>query len=222
MFIDSYRQNWPVAETTCGWCGRDVHMTQLTKQPQVKRSTYGSGYVSDAAYRCDNVNCNRFSVVTWLTSYDPSDSFRSGEPECYDQAQWSPPPVSRPQYSDVPDHIAAAAREAWLCHGHGAHTAACAVARSVIEAAAKALGITVRGIEPKIDKLAEQQLIWGDLVLSAHVVRQFGNDAAHGDVLQPPTAKEALDVLDITDELLHQLFTTPARSARLRAARENR
>jgi hypothetical protein len=40
--------------------------------------------------------------------------------------------------------------------------------------------------------------------------------------LQPPTADEARDVLDITDELLHQLFTSPARSERLRSSRGER
>lgn len=57
---------------------------------------------------------------------------------------------------------------------------------------------------------------------SAHIVRQFGNDAAHGDILQPPSVGEAKDVLDIVDELLHQLFTSPARSKRLKAAREGK
>ena len=89
-------------------------------------------------------------------------------------------PLRRPENPDVPEHIAAA--EAWQCHGHQAHIAACAVARSVIEAAAKDFNITVRGIEAKIDAFAERNLIWGDHIGSAHIVRQFGNDAAHGDV----------------------------------------
>ena len=76
--------------------------------------------------------------------------------------------------------------------------------------------------EPKIDALAERRLIWGDLIDSAHVVRQFGNDAAHGDVVKPASQSESKDVLDIMDELLHQLFTTPARSRRLRNSREQR
>ncbi|ANH39964.1 hypothetical protein I601_3558 [Nocardioides dokdonensis FR1436] len=62
----------------------------------------------------------------------------------------------------------------------------------------------------------------GDLVESAHVVRQFGNDAAHGDLIEPPSHDETRDVLDIMDELLHQLFTTPERSKRLRASRQDR
>lgn len=203
----------------CGWCGREVHMTQLAKVPQVVRSW--NNYVSDAAYRCDN--CKRYSVVSWYSSYDPSSSHRSGEPESYDGGvSWSPPPVKRPEYPDVPPHIADAAREAWLCYGHDANVAACAVARSVIEAAAKKHEITVRGIESKIDALKDKNLIWGDLIESAHLVRQFGNDAAHGDVIKPATSDEARDVLDIMDELLHQLFTSPARSKRLAEGRTAR
>ncbi|WP_157520275.1 hypothetical protein [Nocardioides dokdonensis] len=151
-----------MAETTCGWCGRDVHMTQLQSHPQVKRQTFGDGYVSDAAYRCDNPKCGRYSVVSWYTSYDPSDSYRSGEPEDYDRTViWSPPPTRRPEYPDVPDRIAAAAREAWLAHAHGAEVAACAVARSVVESSAKRLDVDVFGIEAKVDQLAEKRLIWG-------------------------------------------------------------
>lgn len=198
-------------------------MTQLNRQPSVQRETFGDGYVSDAAYRCDNPKCGRYSVVTWRTSYDPSESYRSGEPEGYDRAViWSPPPIKRSEYPDVPQHIGDAAREAWLCFAHHAHIAACAVARSVIEASAKDFDIVVRGIEPKIDALAERQLIWGHLVSSAHLVRQFGNDAAHGDIVEPVTSAEAQDVLDIMDELLHQLFSTPARASRLAASRQQR
>lgn len=152
-----------MATTTCGWCGRDVHMTQLAKHPSGRRTDWGDNYVSDAAYKCDN--CGRYSVVSWYSTYDPTESYRSGEPEDYDRSVvWSPPHVTRPEYADVPEHIANASREAWLCYAHGATVAACAVARSVIEAAAKAHDVTVRGIEPKIDALKEQGLIWGDLI----------------------------------------------------------
>jgi hypothetical protein len=36
------------------------------------------------------------------------------------------------------------------------------------------------------------------------------------------TSAEAQDVLDIMDELLHQLFSTPARASRLAASRQQR
>jgi hypothetical protein len=93
-----------------------------------------------------------------------------------------------------------------------------ALCRRVLSEAAYC-NVDVFGIEAKINELAEKRLIWGDLVESAHVVRQFGNDAAHGDLIEPPSHYETRDVLDIMDELLHQLFTTPARSERLRASR---
>ena len=210
-----------MATTTCGWCGRATHMTQLAKHPSVRRESWGSGHVSDAAYVCDH--CKRYSVVSWHTDYDPTDGYRTGEPETYDRSvTWSPPPLNRPEYPDVPEHIASAAREAWVCHGHNANIAACAVARSVIEAAAKAHDVTMFGIEAKINALKDRKLIWGDLIDAAHLVRQFGNDAAHGDVVEPVTSDEARDVLDIVDELLHQLFTSPARSRRLSDARNER
>lgn len=196
-------------------------MTQIAEPSSAR--VWLESYVSDAAYRCDNSECGRFSVVTWYTPYDPTESYRSGEPESHDRrVVWSPPPTRQPDYPDVPPHIAYAAREAWKAYALDAFIATCAVARSVIEAAAKHKKVTIRGIEAKIDELAAQQLIWGDLLDSAHIVRQFGNDAAHGDISQPPTQQEAQDVLAIVDELLHQLFTSPARSERLRQDRAER
>lgn len=198
-------------------------MTQLSRHPDVKRRSFGSGYVTDAAYKCDNRKCGRYSVVSWYTDYDPSETYRSGEPEEYDRTvQWSPPPLKRPEYPDVPEHVAVAARQAWVCHGHGAYIAACSVARSVIEAVAKDRGITVYGIKAKIKELTDKGLLRGDLIDSADLVREFGNDAAHGDVLNPPSEEEARDVLDIVDEVLHQLYISPARSVRLKASRANR
>lgn len=194
-------------------------MTQLNRHPEVRGSSY-QGYVSDAAYRCDNPKCGRFSVVSWYTDYDPSESYRSGEPEDYDRSViWSPPPVEHREYLDVPKHLQDAAREAWICLAHGAQIGACSVARAVIEAAAKAHNVRVSGIKAKIAQLRERGLIWGDLVDSAEMVREFGNDAAHGDVNDPPSDAEVRDVLDIMDELLHQLFTSPERSKRLRLSR---
>lgn len=218
--VGAVRHSAVMATTTCGWCNRDVHMTQLSRHPSVQNDMF-TGYVSDAAYKCDN--CGRFSVVTWRTTYDPSDSYRSGEPEDYDRSvQWNPPATNQPGYPDVPSHIASAAREAWLCFAHNAYIATCSVARSVIESSAKAHGVTVYGIHAKITELSDKHLIWGTLVDSAHIVRQFGNDAAHGDLAEPATNDEASDVLTIMDELLHQLFTTPARAAKLKAARAAR
>lgn len=82
--------------------------------------------------------------------------------------------------------------------------------------------MTVNGIHLKITELHTKQLIWGALVDSADIVRQFGNDSAHGDLAEPATQDEALDVLTIMDELLHQLFSTPARAAKLKASRDDR
>lgn len=208
-----------MATTICGWCDHAAHMT--LQSVQYGDRGLGERYTHDAAYSC--ANCGRYSVVTWRTTYDPRETYRSGEPESHDSlVHWSPSPVTRPAYLDVPDHIAKAAREAWLCHAHHANVAACGVARSVIEAAAKEHGVNMQGIEAKINALKDKNLLWGDLIESAHVVRQFGNDAAHGDVIAPATDDESREVLDIMDELLHQLFTSPARSRRLTAARKDR
>ena len=136
---------------------------------------------------------------------------------------WSPPPIRRPETPTC------RCTSPPLLAKHGCATATphtSRPARSPAQSFHRGLGKEVRHhrsrLEPKIDALAERRLIWGDLIDSAHVVRQFGNDAARGDVAKPASQSESKDVLDTMDELLHQLFTTPARSRRFRDSREQR
>lgn len=210
-----------MASTTCGWCGHKSHMTRVSDVPQIGYANDDPWRVIlDHAFACDN--CSRYSVVTWVCDSDPRDRNGRAEPEADDPARWNPPALERRDYEGVPGHIASAAREAWLCHGHGANIGACAVARAVVEASAKHFNITTGTIQSKIDALAAKNLIWGNLVDAAHTLRQFGNDAAHGDIGTPIPDDECRDVLTIMDELLHQLFTSLARTIRLNAGRTDR
>ena len=105
----------------------------LVGKPVVNRRilNYGSTgdeFIADASFACDG--CGRMSVVTWTTSYDPSDKSwddfgrEGGGPQHYETARWSPEPSHQMEYPDVPDAIAGAATEAWTCHAVGATTAA--------------------------------------------------------------------------------------------------
>ncbi len=91
----------------------------LSGQIRVSRLPYrdlgGERYVADAAFLCDG--CDRMSVATWITSYDPRDSRwesygRDGTPEEHEEARWSPPAGHQVSFPDVPDGIAEAASEA--------------------------------------------------------------------------------------------------------------
>jgi hypothetical protein len=56
----------------------------------------------------------------------------------------------------------------------------------------------------------------------AHEVRAFGNDMAHGDFIQHVTSEEADLVLAFMDEVLVEVYQSPARVARAQAARQER
>lgn len=206
-----------MAATICGWCKLPSHMTAVLKAPRVSRGGFGGGCVSDAAYTCDN--CGRMSVVTWWTSHDPSESYRDGEPQAYDRARWSPLPAIGKDFPDVPEAIAAAASEVFLCQSVGAFRAACALARAVVEATAKDKDITGAGILGKIDELHAKGIIREAVRESAHEIRHLGNEIAHGDFADAITAEEAAENLELMTDLLNEVYQAPARTARVKAAR---
>lgn len=88
------------------------------------------------------------------------------------------------------------------------------MARTTIEASAKAKGITSGNLVHKVDELFNQQLIYEHVRGAAHEIRHVGNDAAHGDLVDDPlTEKEALDVLGLMDMVLDGVFIAPAKTA---------
>lgn len=192
----------------------------LVERVRPERVDFGDGYVTDAAYTCDN--CGRMSVVTWWSSYDPTDSYRSGEPESYDRVRWSPPPGAWRTFEDVPEPIASAASEAWFAYSAGAHRGALALARAVVEAAAKENGATSGNLAAKIDALAEAEKIRKATRDAAHEIRHIGNEVAHGDLTANISPEEAEEVLVLMDEVLVELFQAGARLERARAARLRR
>ena len=127
-----------------------------------------------------------------------------------------------PEFPDVPDHIAEAAGEAHYVNSLGAHRAAGALARAVIEAVAKERGITEGKIYDKIEEMARRELIREDTRQAAHEVRHFGNDMAHGDFVDPVDPEEAADILDLMDELLAEVYQAPAKVERVRERRKAR
>jgi hypothetical protein len=78
----------------------------------------------------------------------------------------------------VPEPIARAAKEAHECARIGARMAAILMARSVVEATAKAKGVADGNLFGKIKALAEQSFIRKSTEDAAHEIRHFGNDIA--------------------------------------------
>lgn len=176
-----------------------------------------------ATYRC--AQCKQLSVAR--SPNHEADSLRYSDQDGlrqlieYDGA-WLPARGSSPDYPDVPIEIARAAMEAHACHSIGANRAAVQVARSVIEATAKARGITKGWLLEKIDALEAAKIILPSTATGCHEVRHLGNDAAHGDFDHPVTEEDADDVLVMMSVLLAEVFQQEARINRMKAGREAR
>jgi hypothetical protein len=145
---------------------------------------------------------------------------RVGAAAIYDT--W-PTHVGGKQFPDVPTEIASTADEAHRCFSIHAYRAAMSMARAVVEATAKEKGITTGNLEGKIDELSARGFIRNDTKDAAHAVRLVGNDAAHGDVVAIIVDEgDAKDVLDLMDDILHEVFQSPAKVARVKANRAAR
>lgn len=169
------------------------------------------------AFRCDN--CQNLSVGTWTRSAEHE---RDESMPDDDRMRWSPSHSEPHTFPDVPAPIAGVATEAWLCFTVGALRGSLAVARAVIEASAKHEGVTVKGVAPKIYKLADLGKIRPHIKDVAHEVRSYGNEVAHGDLDAEYAPEDARLVLVLMNEVLDDLFQSPARLERARAARAGR
>lgn len=78
-------------------------------------------------------------------------------------------------------------------------------------------------LQKKIDKLYEQQLIREYVRDAAHEIRFGGNEVAHGDLVHEPMDHgTATEILGLMDEMLDEVFQSPARVERHRHARLER
>ncbi|WP_197024981.1 DUF4145 domain-containing protein [Microbacterium sp. K19] len=171
-----------------------------------------------AVATCDN--CRRASLAESFnyatTGNDPKTHFQYTDDASF---VWYPRVGAAPLFPDVPEHIARAAKEAHGAESINAYMSAILMARTVVEATAKAKGITKGMLVAKIDAMAAQSYIRADTKDAAHEIRHFGNDMAHGDIEDLPNADDVRDVLVLMDEILSEVFQGPARTARLRSKR---
>jgi hypothetical protein len=130
---------------------------------------------------------------------------------------WHPTFVEGQQFSDVPKHIAEAAGEAHKSRSINNLKSAILMARTVVEATAKAKGVATGSLFSKIDEMAAQGIVQELTKQTAHAIRTFGNDMAHGDIEAPVQAEDADLVLGFMDALLGEVFQTPAKLAALQA-----
>ncbi|WP_326661724.1 DUF4145 domain-containing protein [Streptomyces canus] len=121
----------------------------------------------------------------------------------------------------MPSKIAKVATEAHGSMSVSHHQAAVLMARTTVEAVAKAQGITQGSLVVKIDELYNRHLVYEHVRDAAHEVRFVGNDAAHGDLVDKPINEdEAQAILDLMDMVLDGVFIAPAKTAAQKAARQ--
>ncbi len=208
-----------MANATCGWCKVFSYLEQVASPVVLDR---GLSSVITCGYKC--AHCGRLSIAS-LEENLPPDVYLSGKEAAEllksrnEDLQWLPKAGTAKSYSDVPEHIAAAASECDECLSIGAYRAAVLLSRSVVEATAKAKGITGGQLWAKIDELAALTLIRPLVQESAHEIRHLGNDMAHGDFVDPVTREEAAEIVGLMAEVLREVFQAPAQLARRKTAR---
>lgn len=213
-----------MASTHCAFCERYVHMSTIWAEWMNIAVEFGpdgepihfENQIQGIA-TCDH--CGRASMG--VTNYQTSSNDAKGVFDYADEDTftWYPASGSSPEFADVPTHIAAAAKEAHGSASINNPMAAILMARTVVEASAKAKGITSGRLVEKIDAMHAAGLIRTDTMEAAHEIRHFGNDMAHGDIEDRPSSADAAEVLSLMDEVLSEVFQGPARTARIRARR---
>jgi len=209
-----------MASTVCAFCGRYSHVTVKWAEVIEQGTDYAGNrrFLGQGIGKCDN--CRRTSVgVTTEPDQTTTNSndYLGGAPDS--SITWYPRVGIAPEFPDVPEHIARAAKEAHASESISSLMAAILMARTVVEATAKEKGVTRGNLLAKIDELASQNIIRNDTKDAAHEIRHFGNDMAHGDIADPPNTDDVADVLALMDEVLNEVFQGPAKTARLRARR---
>lgn len=207
--------------TLCPFCERLSHMTLVWGR------IHDEGQRARVAATCDN--CSNLSVARGQIDYgryanDTTDLAHVARAinGYEDELEWWPKSGATPEVKDVPDGIARAAREAYSSASVNNHMAAILMARTVVEATAKAKAITNGNLASKINALRDQGFIRPAIAEQAHEVRFMGNDMAHGDIDEAPDAIDSEEILALMGEVLSEVFQGPARLARIRNRRETR
>lgn len=201
-----------MASRVCWQCSTAAHQTPVSTPYYSAQA--GSVF---AAYRCDE--CGVLSVAHGAFGNGVTGQTKDLMERAGALLTWLPEKYSGHTYADVPDHIASAANEAHLCFSAQAFRGAIVMARAVVEATAKEVGVEGPNLASRIQGLLDAGHIRQIVKETADEIRFMGNDMAHGDFVAPVTSEAAEDVLAFMAEVLDEVFQAPAR---LRAHRDAR
>jgi hypothetical protein len=181
-------------------------------------------YIIENPFRCDN--CHGLNIGG-VEAYElPLNHQHEGQMAQFWHSQeagyWHPKFVEGQDFPDVPEHVERPASEAHMCMSVSAHMSAILMARSVIEAVAKDNGIDSGSLFKKIDAMHGKGLITEFAKKTAHAIRTFGNDMAHGDFTVEVDAADAKGVITFMDYILREVYQAPAELQRLQDAADAR
>lgn len=205
-----------MADATCGRCGTYSHMTAFGGGSQQNK---GTEWIVESAFKCDA--CGRLNIGTrrlqsGVQGFATPETNRSFWDRNTSTTEWTPTLVRGQSFPDVPTHVATPASEAHRCRSIGALMSAILMARAVIESVAKDNGITSGSLFNKIDAMHAAGLIDLFAKETAHTVRVFGNDMAHGDFTVAVDEADADGVLTFMDYILHGVYQSKAQLQRLK------
>ncbi|NUL05356.1 DUF4145 domain-containing protein [Streptomyces lunaelactis] len=207
--------------TVCGWCGRYANMKPCSPTARMREIASGHNWAQvevQLACACDY--CGGINIAVG----EATDRDMGQRTPTDDEIEhWVPGVKPVKDYEHVPEQIAAAALEAHCCLAESYLRGAVAIARSVVESTAKVKGITSGLLHNKIDEMFDRKLIREHVRDAAHEVRFSGNEIAHGDLVDTPLPHEdAEEILGLMDEILDEIFQSPARVAQRKQKRLDR
>lgn len=206
-----------MASRVCWNCDTKAHHTLMPGETFLREFPYTRFF---GLFKCDE--CGYASMGSTPAMEVSSTAARTILDADRADLTWHPALAVGRHYADVPDEISRAADEAHRCYSIGAYRATLILARAVVEASAKAKGVTTGALFKKIETLHAQGIIREVIKDVAHDVRDAGNEMAHGDFVTQVSEEEAEEILFLMGKVLDDVFQTPAMTARRKAAKTAR
>lgn len=219
-----------MAAWNCGWCGQFGEMKPTDAWRMAPQSDYerfkrigvAEQPLLSALFVCPRCEGASLGVaVPRAIEYEFSRAenrrsfWRQNDPY-----EWFPKWVNTPTYDGLPDHLQGPVKEAYETHANGFYRSSVILAPAVVEATAKDQNADGRVLCDRIERLRELELISELTKRAAHVVRNSGNDMAHGDFEEEVDNELAEATLDFMGFVLKDVYVGPAQVQAMEAKLE--
>lgn len=203
----------------CPECGGGWRNHKILKQTRIPWDRpYGQG--ASTYQICECVGCETVRFRTEVWSSEDIDSY-TGQPEITVRVYPEHEARARSQAdtSHFPEKVTQIYAETTKARRVGALILAGAGLRAIVEAICIDHEVTGHNLREKIDELASEGLLAKPQADFLHEERYIGNAALHE--VEPPTAMDIEDGLDIVETLLSTIYTLPEKARRLKERRES-